>query len=44
VKIDEAQSRGKSIIEYAPKDRASKAFAALAEELELRAPDVGDAT
>jgi chromosome partitioning protein len=44
VKIDEAQSRGKSIIEYAPKDRASKAFAALAEELELRAPDVGGAT
>ena len=44
VKIDEAQSRGKSIVEYAPKDRASKAFAALAEELELRAPDVGGAT
>jgi chromosome partitioning protein len=44
VKIDEAQSRGKSIIEYAPKDRASRAFAALAEELELRAPDVGGAT
>jgi chromosome partitioning protein len=43
VKIDEAQSRGQSIVEYAPKDRASKAFAALAEELELRAPDVGDA-
>jgi chromosome partitioning protein len=44
VKIDEAQARGKSIVEYAPKDRASKAFAALAEELELRAPDVGGAT
>jgi len=41
VKIDEAQSRGQSIIEYAPNDRGSKAFAALAEELELRAPEVG---
>jgi chromosome partitioning protein len=41
VKIDEAQSRGQSIIEYAPNDRGSKAFAALAEELELRAPDPG---
>jgi chromosome partitioning protein len=41
VKIDEAQSRGQSIVEYAPNDRASKAFAALAEELELRAPDAG---
>ncbi len=41
VKIDEAQARGQSIVEYAPNDRASKAFAALAEELELRAPDAG---
>jgi len=41
VKIDEAQSRGQSIVEYAPNDRASKAFAALAEELEMRAPDAG---
>ena len=41
VKIDEAQSRGQSIIEYAPNDRGSKAFAALAEELELRAPEAG---
>lgn len=38
VKIDEAQSRGLSIFEYAPKDRAAGALAALAEELELRAP------
>jgi chromosome partitioning protein len=44
VKIDEAQSRGQSVIEYAPSDRASKAFAALAEELELRAPETGGAT
>jgi hypothetical protein len=29
------------VVEYAPSDRASKAFAALAEELELRAPDAG---
>ncbi|MDJ0787806.1 MAG: ParA family protein [Myxococcota bacterium] len=38
VKIDEAQSRGLSIFEYAPKDRAARALAALAEELELRRP------
>jgi chromosome partitioning protein len=36
VKIDEAQSRGLSIFEYAPKDRAASVMAALAEELELR--------
>jgi len=36
VKIDEAQSRGLSIFEYAPGDRAARAMAALAEELELR--------
>jgi chromosome partitioning protein len=41
VKIDEAQARGLSVVEYAPGDRASKAFAALAEELELRAPEAG---
>ncbi len=38
VKIDEAQSRGKSIFEYAPNCRGAKALAALAEELELREP------
>jgi len=36
VKIDEAQARGLSIFEYAPRDRAAAALAALAEELELR--------
>ncbi len=36
VKLDEAQSRGLSIFEYAPRDRAAAALAALAEELELR--------
>jgi chromosome partitioning protein len=36
VKIDEAQSRGLSIFEYAPRDRAATALASLAEELELR--------
>lgn len=36
VKIDEAQSRGLSIVEYAPRDRAARAIGALAEELELR--------
>jgi len=38
VKIDEAQSRGESIFEYAPSSRGAKALAALAEELELREP------
>jgi chromosome partitioning protein len=37
VKIDEAQSRGRTIFEYAPNDRAAEAMAALAEELEARA-------
>ncbi len=36
VKIDEAQSHGLSIFEYAPRDRGAKAMAAIAEELELR--------
>jgi len=36
VKIDEAQSRGLSIFEYAPNDRAASVMAELAEELELR--------
>jgi len=36
VKLDEAQSRGLSIFEYAPGDRGARAMAALAEELELR--------
>lgn len=36
VKIDEAQSRGLSIFEYAPGDRGARALAALAEELEAR--------
>ncbi|MFQ5417713.1 MAG: ParA family protein, partial [Myxococcota bacterium] len=39
VKIDEAQSRGLSIFEYAPSDRGARAMAQLAEELELRGPD-----
>lgn len=45
VKIDEAQSRGLSIFEYAPDDRGARAMAALAEELELRGapPEGGDA-
>ena len=42
VKIDEAQSHGLSIFEYAPGDRAARALAALAEELELRQPSHGD--
>jgi len=36
VKIDEAQSRGLSIFEYAPNDRGAKAMAELASELEER--------
>jgi chromosome partitioning protein len=39
VRIDEAQSRGLSIFEYAPKDRGAQALAAVAEELEARAPE-----
>jgi chromosome partitioning protein len=38
VKIDEAQSRGLSIFEYAPKDRGAQLLGALAQELEARAP------
>ncbi len=36
VRIDEAQSRGLSIFEYAPNDRSARVMAQLAEELELR--------
>lgn len=36
VKLDEAQSRGLSIFEYAPNDRSASVMAELAEELELR--------
>jgi chromosome partitioning protein len=36
VKIDEAQSRGLSIFEYAPNDRGARTLAKLSEELELR--------
>jgi chromosome partitioning protein len=38
VKIDEAQSHGLSLFEYAPKDKGARAMAALAEELEARDP------
>jgi chromosome partitioning protein len=41
VRIDEAQSKGLSVFEYAPSDRGARALAELAEELELRAPAVG---
>ncbi len=36
VKIDEAQSHGMSVFEYAPRDRGALVMAELAEELELR--------
>jgi chromosome partitioning protein len=39
VRIDEAQSRGLSIFEYAPGDRGALALAAIAEELEARGAD-----
>ena len=42
VKIDEAQSRGLSIFEYAPRDRGAAVMAELAEELELRQQVPGD--
>ncbi|MEM7409114.1 MAG: ParA family protein [Myxococcota bacterium] len=38
VRIDEAQARGMSVFEFAPRDRGAKTLAQLAEELELRAP------
>jgi chromosome partitioning protein len=38
VRIDEAQSRGLSIFEYAPKDKGARIMAELTEELELRDP------
>ncbi len=38
VKIDEAQSHGLSIFEYAPRDKGAVVMAALAEELEARDP------
>jgi len=38
VRIDEAQSKGLSVFEYAPSDRGARVLAELAEELELRAP------
>jgi chromosome partitioning protein len=38
VKIDEAQSRGLSVFEYAPGDRSARVLAAVADELEARAP------
>ena len=42
VKIDEAQSHGLSIFEYAPNNRGAQTMAALAEELEARGrPDFG---
>jgi chromosome partitioning protein len=43
VKIDEAQSHGLSIFEYAPRDRGAQAMAALAEELEARDPNLRSA-
>jgi len=39
VKLDEAQSHGRSIFEYAPSSRGARAMAVLAEELELRGED-----
>ena len=41
VRIDEAQAKGLSVFEYAPRDRGARALAELAEELELRAPAAG---
>jgi chromosome partitioning protein len=44
VKLDEAQSRGLSIFEYAPRDRSAGVLAALAQELEARVPARGAAS
>jgi chromosome partitioning protein len=42
VKIDEAQSRGLSVFQYAPSDRGARALASVAAELELRAAPAAD--
>jgi chromosome partitioning protein len=39
VRIDEAQARGLSVFEHAPRDRGARALAALAEELAARRPE-----
>lgn len=39
VRVDEAQSRGLSVFEYAPHDRGARALASVAEELDARAPE-----
>jgi len=44
VRIDEAQSRGLSIFEHAPRDRGAQVMAELAEELALRGEDVSGET
>ncbi len=41
VKIDEAQSHGRTIFEYAPRSSGARTLAALAEELLERAPPAG---
>jgi chromosome partitioning protein len=38
VKVDEAQSHGRTIFEYAPRSSGAAALAALAEELWAKAP------
>ena len=45
VRINEAQSRGLSVFEYAPNDLGARVMAELAEELELRGhtPEAGTA-
>ncbi len=43
VQVDEAQSRGLPLCTYAPNGAAARAFAAIAEELELRAPGAHEA-
>jgi chromosome partitioning protein len=41
VKVDEAQSHGRTVFEYAPRSSGARALAAIAEDLRARAPAAG---
>jgi chromosome partitioning protein len=38
VKIDEAQSHGRTVFEYAPRSTGARALAAIADEIRARVP------
>jgi chromosome partitioning protein len=43
VKVDEAQSHGRTVFEYAPRSSGARALSAIAEDLRTRAPAAGSA-